>query len=271
MEKTFSQFDTQKNQGLIYGLSKIITFILQPEHKMEEFTPEELGAYNGEGDGKIYVAHKGRVYDVSESKMWKGGLHMKRHKAGNDLTTDIQAAPHEPDVLERYPQVGVLKKESGTEEINIPSFLAVLLEKVPMLSRHPHPMTVHFPIAFMMAATLFTLLYLVTGIAAFDTTVFHCLGIGVLFSIVAIATGWYTWWLNYLAKPLRPVSIKKRVSILMFAAAAIAFVLRAAIPDILMNFRGLSVVYLILVLSVFPLVTVIGWFGAALTFLVENE
>lgn len=238
---------------------------------MEEFTREELAACNGEDNEKIYVAHKGKVYDVSESKMWKGGLHMKRHKAGSDLTTDIQAAPHEPDVLERYPQVGALKKETGTEEINIPGVLAVLLEKVPMLRRHPHPMTVHFPIAFMMAATLFTLLYLVTGIAALDTTVFHCLGIGVLFSIVAIATGWYTWWLNYLAKPLRPVSIKKRVSILMFVAAAIAFFLRAAIPDILVNLRGISIIYLILVLSVFPMVTVIGWYGAALTFPVEKE
>ena len=238
---------------------------------MKEFTPEELAAYNGEDNEKIYVAHKGKVYDVSESKMWKGGLHMKRHKAGNDLTTDIQAAPHEPDVLERYSQIGVLKKESGTEDINIPDFLAVLLEKVPMLRRHPHPMTVHFPIAFMLAATVFTVLYLLTGVAAFDTTVFHCLGAGVLFSIVAIATGWYTWWLNYLAKPLRPVKIKKRVSILMFAVAAAAFAMRAAIPDILTNFREISVIYLILVVSVFPLVTVIGWYGAALTFPVENE
>ena len=238
---------------------------------MKEFTPEGLAAYNGEDNEKIYVAHKGKVYDVSESKMWKGGLHMKRHKAGNDLTTDIQAAPHEPDVLERYTQIGVLKKASGTEDINIPDFLAVLLEKVPMLRRHPHPMTVHFPIAFMLAATVFTVLYLLTGIAAFDTTVFHCLGIGVLFSIVAIATGWYTWWLNYLAKPLRPVKIKKRVSILMLAVAAAAFAVRAAIPDILTNFRGVSIIYLILVLSVFPIVTVIGWYGAELTFPVEKE
>ncbi len=238
---------------------------------MKEFTREELAAFNGKGDEKIYVAHKGKVYDVSGSKMWTGGLHMKRHSAGNDLTTDIQAAPHEPDVLERYPQVGTLKKETGTDEINVPEFLSVLLERIPMLRRHPHPMTVHFPIAFMLAITVFTVLYLLTGIAAFDTTVFHCLGAGVLFSLVAIGTGWYTWWLNYLAKPLRPVKIKKRMSILMFVVAAAAFGMRAAVPDILLNFRGISVIYLILVISVFPLVTVIGWYGAALTFPVEKE
>jgi len=238
---------------------------------MKEFTREELTAFNGKDDEKIYVAHKGKVYDVGGSKMWKGGIHMKRHSAGNDLTTDIQAAPHEPDVLERYPQVGTLKKETGTDEINVPESLSVLLERIPMLRRHPHPMTVHFPIAFMLATTVFTVLYLLTGIAAFDTTVFHCLGAGVLFSLVAIGTGWYTWWLNYLAKPLRPVKIKKRMSILMFVVAAAAFVMRAAVPDILLNFRGISVIYLILVISVFPLVTVIGWYGAELTFPVEKE
>ncbi|MFP4225835.1 MAG: DUF2231 domain-containing protein [Desulfobacterales bacterium] len=238
---------------------------------MKEFTREELAAFNGKDNEKIYVAYKGKVYDVSGSKMWTGGLHMKRHSAGNDLSTDIQAAPHEPDVLERYPQVGTLKKETGTDEINVPEFLSVLLERIPMLRRHPHPMTVHFPIAFMLATTVFTVLYLLTGIAAFDTTVFHCLGAGVLFSLVAIGTGWYTWWLNYLAKPLRPVKIKKRMSILMFVFAAAAFAMRAAVPDILLNFRGISVIYLILVISVFPLVTVIGWYGAELTFPVEKE
>ena len=237
---------------------------------MEEFTPEQLAEFNGEGDAAVYVAHRGKVYDVSESKLWKGGSHMKRHKAGADLSTDIQAAPHEADVLERYPQVGILKEEKTGEEIEVPEALERLLERVPMLRRHPHPMTVHFPIAFMCAATVFLILYWLTGIQSFDTTVFHCLGAGLLFVLVAIATGWYTWWLNYMARPVRPVQIKKRLSVLLAVAAAVAFILRAARPDLLMEINGLSIVYAILVLSLFPTVTVIGWFGAALTFPVEK-
>ena len=77
---------------------------------MKEFTPDELAKYNGQSGNPVYIAHDGKVYDVSESKLWRNGLHMKRHHAGQELTTDIQAAPHETDVLERYPQVGVLKK-----------------------------------------------------------------------------------------------------------------------------------------------------------------
>ena len=237
---------------------------------MEEFTPEQLAEFNGEGGAAVYVAHKGKVYDVSESNRWKGGSHMKRHKAGADLSTDIQAAPHEADVLERYPQVGILKEEKTAEEIKVPEALERLLERVPMLRRHPHPMTVHFPIAFMCAATVFLLLYLITGIQSFDTTVFHCLGAGVLFSLVAIATGWYTWWLNYMARPVRPVQIKKKLSVLLAVAAAIAFLLRAARPEILMEIEAASIIYAILVLSLFPLVSVIGWFGAALTFPTEK-
>lgn len=241
------------------------------EPEMQEFTQEELAACNGENDEKVYVAHKGKVYDVSGSKMWKGGTHMKRHKAGSDLSTDIQAAPHEPDVLERYPQVGVLKKEGEAGDVAMPPILSRLLLKFPMLRRHPHPMTVHFPIAFMFGALLFAILYLVTGISAFDTTVFHCLSAGLFFTVVAMATGWYTWWLNYGSHKLRAVQIKKRVSIALAGIAGAGVVLRAAVPDILLDFRGITILYLAIVLLVFLLVTIIGWYGASLTFPVEKE
>ena len=61
---------------------------------MKEFDPEELAGYNGENDKPVYIAHQGKVYDVTESRLWKTGLHMRRHHAGMDLTTDLQAAPH---------------------------------------------------------------------------------------------------------------------------------------------------------------------------------
>jgi predicted heme/steroid binding protein/uncharacterized membrane protein len=237
---------------------------------MKEFTLKMLAENNGENGKPIYVAHKGKVYDVSESRLWKGGLHMKRHKAGNDLSTDIQAAPHQTDVLDKYPQIGVLKNDEDTQ-MPIPEYLSRLLKLFPMLRRHPHPMTVHFPIVFMFSATVFTILFLMTGNHSFETTAFHCLGAGVLFSVVAMATGWYTWWLNYQAALLKAVTIKKKASIMMLSTATVAFIIRAAVPGILYPFRGISLIYLILILSLFPFVTVIGWFGASLTFPIEKE
>ena len=236
---------------------------------MKEFDSAELAQYNGENGQPIYIAHAGKVYDVSEIKLWRKGVHMKRHSAGQNLTADIQAAPHETDVLERYPQIGTLKKEVVEQEL--PAALAWLLKKVPMLRRHPHPMTVHFPIVFAFSATVFTLLYLITGVKSFDTTALHCLGGGVLFTVVGISTGLYTWWLNYMAKMLKPVKIKIPLSITMLVVEIILFSWRVSVPDVLDSMQGPGILYLLLVLSLSIFVMIIGWNGASMTFPVEHE
>ena len=82
---------------------------------MKEFTLEEIKKSNGKDGNPTLVVYKGRVIDVSTSNLWKGGLHMNRHNAGNDLSSDILAAPHTPEVLERYPQVGILKEEKAAK------------------------------------------------------------------------------------------------------------------------------------------------------------
>lgn len=76
---------------------------------MKEFTKEELAKYNGKGGMPMYVAHKGKVFDVSKSSLWEGGEHQGMHVAGGDLTKDIADAPHESDVLDRFPVVGTVK------------------------------------------------------------------------------------------------------------------------------------------------------------------
>jgi predicted heme/steroid binding protein/uncharacterized membrane protein len=237
----------------------------------KEFTLEELQKFNGQDGQPAYVVHRGRVIDVSNSKLWTGGLHMRRHHAGTDLSTDIQAAPHGLDVLDRYPQIGVLKDTANALSRPMPAMLAALLERFPMLRRHPHPMTVHFPIVFLMSTTAFNLIYLVSGVPSFEITALHCLGAAVLFTPIAIGTGLYTWWLNYLAKPIKPINIKRILSPLVWLLALIAFVWRLMAPDILKDFGAVSMIYLLIILAFVPLVTVIGWFGAQLTFPVEKE
>jgi predicted heme/steroid binding protein/uncharacterized membrane protein len=236
---------------------------------MQEFDAAELQKYDGNEGRPIYVAYKSKVYDVSNSKLWRNGLHMKRHQAGQDLTADIQGAPHEPHVLERYPQVGVLKKEAV--ELQIPRALDRLLKKVPMLRRHPHPMTVHFPIVFAFSTTIFNILYLISDIKSLEITALHCLGAGILFTVVAIATGLYTWWLNYLAKPMTAAKVKIPLSLTLLVAQIIAFIWRMSVPQVMDSVRGVNFIYLLLVLSLFPMVVVIGWFGAHLTFPVEKH
>ncbi len=76
--------------------------------KTKEYTFKELAEYNGK-NGKTYVAYQGKVYDVSDSDFWKGGVH-KGHTAGKDLTEELNKSPHGPEIIKGFPVVGTLKK-----------------------------------------------------------------------------------------------------------------------------------------------------------------
>jgi predicted heme/steroid binding protein/uncharacterized membrane protein len=227
---------------------------------------EDLQDCDGSAGKPTYLVYQGKVFDVSGSKLWPGGHHMNTHLAGRDLTDEINAAPHGPEVLERYPQVGVLDSPA-TGRAGVPAFLARLLRRYPLLKRHPHPMIVHFPIAFMIAAPAFTLLYLLTQRQSFEPTAFYCLVGGVLFTPLAMLTGLFTWWLNYLAEPVHPVIMKLILSPILLALGSAACLWRWLEPDILTaGWWWGKVAYLILVLALAPVVAAIGAYGGSLTF-----
>ena len=234
---------------------------------LKEFTLDEIKEYNGQDGKPTYVVYEGRVYDLTESKKWKNGRHMNRHESGGDLTADIQAAPHKPDVLERFPQIGVLKKQEEADDgLYVPEFVKVALDAFPMLQRHPHPMTVHFPIVFMISTALFTFLYVTSGVKSFETTAFHLLGAGVLFNFVAITTGLMTWYLNYMARPMKEVIIKLSLSALMVVISIVLFIWRLLDPTVLEQLQGINILYLLLALSLFPHCQHHRIFRAELTF-----
>jgi predicted heme/steroid binding protein len=77
----------------------------------QRYTKEELARYNGQENTLIFIAHNGKVYDVSSSFLWQNGRHQVVHVAGNDLTSNLSKAPHGTDLLERFPVVGTLVKD----------------------------------------------------------------------------------------------------------------------------------------------------------------
>ncbi len=74
-------------------------------------TREELKTYNGQDGHPAYAAVDGIVYDVTQSRLWRGGVHDPGHgniQAGQDLTEAIKESPHGKANLERFPVVGNL-------------------------------------------------------------------------------------------------------------------------------------------------------------------
>ncbi len=238
--------------------------------KPKEFILKDLQEFDGAQGKPAFIGFEGRIIDVSTSEHWQHGHHMATHQAGGDLTREIDAAPHGPEVLDRFPQVGLLKaKETAREEI--PPFLSRLFHYVPLLRRHPHPMLVHFPIVFMTSATGFSILFLLTGIRSFETTAWHCLWGGVLFTPLAIMTGLFTWWLNYEAEWLRQVIIKMVLSPILLVVSLVTLMWRFLNPEILLLWQTGSLLYFGFILSLAPLAAAIGWFGGTLSFPVEED
>jgi predicted heme/steroid binding protein len=72
----------------------------------DEFTLDNLAAYDGKDGHPAYFAFAGKVYDATQSKLWKQGTHMGRHNAGNDLTEALNLAPHGREKLADMTEVG---------------------------------------------------------------------------------------------------------------------------------------------------------------------
>ena len=57
----------------------------------------------------------------------------------------------------------------------------------------------------------------------------------------------------------------------MLVVSIVMLVWREMTPDILTSLRGVSFIYLLLAFSLCPMVLVIGWHGAKLTFPIERD
>jgi uncharacterized membrane protein len=152
----------------------------------------------------------------------------------------------------------------------LPPWLARLLGRFPSLQRHPHPMVAHFAIVFCLAATFFTLLYLATGRKVFEQSAFHFLAGVVVSTPAAILTGLFTQWLNF-GEPGKEARLETKLSLLLLALALIACAWRISNPEVLEDLAGVNIVYLLLVISLTPVVSVISYFGGMLTFPLEEE
>lgn len=261
----------------------------------KRFTREELARHDGVAEPTVYVAYKGVVYDVTASPLWKTGTHMRRHAAGRDLTVEFSAAPHGEEMFGRVERVGVLAGDASEDEgrdeggpggserdaslDHLPEGLRVMLEKYPVL-RHPvHPMVVHLPVASALLVPFFDLAYLATGRKGFEETGFYLDVVALLTAPAAIASGAYSWWVDYRAGRMTAIRIKIPTAVVYTAVAAAIAAWRAADPDVLdrgdnedgnggggRGGSGKRRAYLALSMSLPACATVLGYFGGKLTY-----
>ncbi|HBA86763.1 MAG TPA: cytochrome B5 [Geobacter sp.] len=78
----------------------------------KEFTPEELASCDGKQGRPAYFGYGGKLYDVAASRLWKQGVHMGRHNAGEDLTEALKYAPHGFEKVALMPEVGTLSLQT---------------------------------------------------------------------------------------------------------------------------------------------------------------
>jgi predicted heme/steroid binding protein len=235
-----------------------------------KFTSDELAEHNG-ADGKpVYVAVDGKVYDVTGSKLWKTGTHMNRHACGRDLSADLGAAPHGKEVLEReaVKEVGDLIEEEMKE--HIPEFLSALFGRFPILRRHPHPMMIHFPMAYLIAGALFITLDLLGAgkVAPFAQMALAMLVLAALFTPLAIITGLVTWWVNYALRPIRQVKRKIQLAVLLGFMEIVCLILKLAG----LSTSGLGAgIYGALMILFVPVVVLLGYYGGHLVMPYEKK
>ncbi|GAA4512254.1 cytochrome b5 domain-containing protein [Sphingobacterium thermophilum] len=77
------------------------------EEYLPTYTRSQLALRNGQDKPEIWVCYDGIIYDVSESRLWRKGMHYE-HWAGQDLTEELKDAPHTHTVFEKFKKIGRL-------------------------------------------------------------------------------------------------------------------------------------------------------------------
>lgn len=72
------------------------------------YTKSQLALRNGSDREEIWCAYKGKIYELSKSRLWRGGKHYE-HWAGQDLTSEMADAPHLETVFDKFKVVGILQ------------------------------------------------------------------------------------------------------------------------------------------------------------------
>jgi predicted heme/steroid binding protein/uncharacterized membrane protein len=235
---------------------------------MSDLNAEELAKFNGQNGQPCYVVYQGKIYDVTASKRWRNGKHMLKHDAGLDLTAAIGAAPHQDDVLAKFPVVGnFLAPAEPADEVKAPWPLSWLYRKLPFVKRHAHPFAVHFPLALILAGFLFLLLHFFFRKFEFEATAFYLMALAAVCAPLTVLTGVQSWWLFYEFGWSFKLKFKFIGGNAVIVLCWVLTAMHLADPAMLFGrLSAMSLLYIAIYGLTAALVLVVGFFGGQLTF-----
>jgi predicted heme/steroid binding protein/CheY-like chemotaxis protein/uncharacterized membrane protein len=189
------------------------------------FTASELGRCDGRDGRPAGFAYKGKVYDATNSRLWKNGRHGAVHVAGSDLTESLAKAPHGEDVLSRLPILGFLVAEE--------TFGRKWLRLIDRF--HPHATLVHLTIGYTAAAPFSFLAWIISGRPVFDGIASFLLVLGLATVPLSFLTGVISWIVNYETRAARAFSLKFALGIVLFMMLLGTYLWRHADPETVLS------------------------------------
>lgn len=227
---------------------------------MQQFSEKELREYNGQEGKPAYIAYKGRVYDVTSSKLWKNGSHFKKHFAGCDLTSELANAPHSDSVFENFPWVGefvaISHTAAETQKERYRKWYAAY---------HPHPMIIHFPIALHYFSAGADILFLTNPSVEYEAAVFLSLLIATVMGFVALITGVFSWWINYDFSMSRAFVVKLVGALFTLVVGLIPISQKIMNPDVPFSHDVEGWLYHSIIFITVISITVVGYYGGKIT------
>ena len=220
---------------------------------------DELKSFDGKEGRSAYFAYRGKVLDVTGSKLWRNGTHVNRHHAGEDLTDFMSMAPHGDEVLEKFNEVEEFDAEV-VETVDRMDQLRSLYRKF-----HPHPVTLHYPMGLFWFAAVMQVLFLVFNNDAFEKAAFYGFVGGTLTTFPAVASGFFSWWVNYQLTLTRIFRMKLIFSIVMMVFGVTGCILRFLYPEISYHTDPVALTYHAMVFLNVPALTIVAFNGGKIT------
>ncbi|MBN2869947.1 MAG: hypothetical protein JXK04_03225 [Campylobacterales bacterium] len=130
---------------------------------------------------------------------------------------------------------------------------------------HPHPMTVHFPIALHYFSAFVDVLFLADPSVGYETAVFLSFLIATVMGFFTLLTGVFSWWVNYNLVRSKVFMIKLWGAIFTLLIGFVPIVQRFLDPEVAYGSGLNGIVYHGVIFLTVMTVSIVGYYGGKIT------